>query len=71
MECVEDLSVNLGKLFIASGGHLRRTFHDQEGGPFHEFLTVIAELVRPVLWDTGYTLTPETMVRFARAALVR
>ena len=71
MELVERFSVDLGKLFLGFGGHLRRTVHDGESGPFHAFLTLIAELVRDPLRDTGYTLTPETMVDFARKALLK
>ena len=70
MELVQYLSVDLGKLFVGSGGHLRRTVHNGESGPFHGFLTLIAELVRGSLSNTGYTLTSETMVGFARKALV-
>jgi hypothetical protein len=71
IKLVEDLSAELGKLFVGFDGHLKRTVHDGESGPFHAFLTVVAELVRPFLRDTGYTLTPETMVGFARKALVK
>lgn len=71
MKPVEELAVDLGKLFLGYDGHLRRTVHEHESGPFHEFLTVIAEPLRPMLRDTGYTLTPKTMVDFARKALVR
>lgn len=70
MALVETLAVELGKLFIWFDGHLKRIVHVEESGPFHTFLKVIAEPVRPLLKDTGYTLTPETMVGYARKALV-
>lgn len=70
MELVEDLAVTLGKLFLGFDGHLRRTVHDKESGPFYAFLTAVAETVRPLLRNTGYTLTPETMVGFAREKLI-
>jgi hypothetical protein len=66
IDLVKNLSVTLGNLFVCFDGHLRRTVHDEESGPFHAFLTIVTETVRPLLRDTDYTLTRETMVRFAR-----
>lgn len=68
MDLVAKLSVKLGKQFGGLGGHLRRTVHDQESGPFLSFVEAVISPARRLVSLSGYSLTAETMVRQARKA---
>ena len=65
-ERVERLARTLGRQFTGLGGHLRRTVHDGESGPFLAFLEAVVGPARALVSVTGYSLTPATMVRFPR-----
>lgn len=68
MHLVDKLSVKLGKQFRGLGGHLRRTVHDQESGPFLSFVEAAVSPARLLVSLSGYSLNAETMVRHAREA---
>jgi hypothetical protein len=70
---VEQLAVDLGRLFLNHGGRLGRS-HDfltgEERGPFRGFLEIIASLVSPLVRRTGHHLNCDTMVRRAQGKLL-
>lgn len=70
MELVEDLAVALGKQFIGLGGNLGRTYHrsGHERGAFLDFIEAVVGPARGLVRLSGYSLTPETMVRQAQQA---
>lgn len=64
----KQLAVDLGTLYHSIGGHIVRSVHDSETGPFHRFLTLYVPIARPFARKAGFALTIETMVREAKSA---
>lgn len=71
MRLVEELAVTLGRQFRGLGGKLGRTYHREgfERGAFLDFIEAVVGPARRLVAMSGYSLTPETMVRQAQEAL--
>lgn len=67
-----ELSLSLGRIFVAHAGKITRNLvikTGQEQGAFHQFLELLLPCVQPFARCEGFSLTVNTMVRKAQRAL--
>lgn len=66
MALLDQLAMELARQFQGSGGHLRRTVHIEETGPFFSFVEAVVSPARQLVGVSGYSLTTRVIVQRAR-----
>jgi hypothetical protein len=64
-----ELACDLGIIFRAQGGKLRRNPKQIKTMPFRSFIELMIEVVQPFAWKAGFALTATTMIEKAQEAL--